>query len=57
MGSSQLSSPLAKRQIDESAAVDGLLIFGNTIDQPELTRDLVSGIAQQRKAQFVLVVP
>ena len=55
MGSSQLLSPLAKGRLTKGAPINGLLIVRHAIDQSKLSRDLVPGIAEQRKAQLVLV--
>src|SRR5580698_1249970 len=42
-------------QVDEGTSIDVLLVFGNAIGDPELFRDLIPEVAQQREAQLVLV--
>jgi len=42
-------------QVDEGAAVDGLLLVGDTIDEAELAGDLVAFVAEQRKVEAVLI--
>src|SRR5207248_10942025 len=46
---------ISKRQIDERVAVNFLLILWNAVHKAEPPRNLVSPIAQQGKAQFMLV--
>ena len=48
--------PIGEWQVDEGAAVDGLLVVGNPVDESELAGELVAGIAQEREAELMLVV-
>src|SRR5437588_11214763 len=48
--------PIGEWQVDEGAAVDGLLVVGNPVDESELAGELVAGIAQEREGELMLVV-
>ena len=56
-GNRQLPALVAihKRQVDEGTLIDRLLFVGDAVSLAELPRHFVSGIGEQRKAQFVLV--